>query len=197
MVVEKTELPTKTGFQKDLIPIDPMILNPLNISNMRFSIILFAASFLLFASCNPASDSQSTSEGSTKVDMDQVKAEIQDLETAWATAQNAKDVNTLIAMYADDAISMPEGAPMLKGKAAIQARMEKEFAKDKEGHTNSFEVLEVFGDENFVTEIGTSTTKDAEGNVVSTGKYMVIWKKMDGKYLCYREIYNGDAPKEE
>ena len=162
---------------------------------MRFSIILFAASFFLLASCNSASDSPSAAEESAKVDMDQVKTAIQEIETAWAAAQNAKDVNTLIGMYTDDAISMPDGAPSLQGKAAIQARMEDEFAKTPEGQTNTYEVLEIYGDENIVTEIGKGTTKDAAGAVVSTGKYMVVWQKTDGKYLCLREIYNSDAPR--
>ena len=56
----------------------------------------------------------------------------------------------------------------------------------------SLETLEVYGDENIVTEIGISRGKDPTGTQVSSGKYMVIFKKVDGKYLCYREIYNMD-----
>jgi len=55
-------------------------------------------------------------------------------------------------------------------------------------------VQEIFGDENVVTEIGTGVTKDASGAVVRTGKYVAIWQKSEGKYLCIREIYNSDAP---
>ena len=33
-----------------------------------------------------------------------VKAEIQAIETAWAAATNARDVNALMALYADDAV---------------------------------------------------------------------------------------------
>jgi quinol monooxygenase YgiN len=52
----------------------------------------------------------------------------------------------------------------------------------------------VYGDGNTVTENGKATYKDAAGKVTGTGKYIAVWKKQGDKYLCVREIYNGDAP---
>ena len=34
---------------------------------------------------------------------------------------------------------------------------------------------------------------DATGKVTYTGKYMAIWEKRDGKYICLRDISNDDA----
>lgn len=161
---------------------------------MRFSFFFIAAAFLMIGSCKPAADNNVAPAETPKVDMEAVKAEIQAVETAWATAQNAKDINALMALYADDAISMADGAPSLNGKAAIQAYQEAEFAKATAGLTSAYTVQDVYGDGETVTEVGTGVTKDASGAVVRTGKYVAIWKKMDGKYLCIREIYNGDAP---
>jgi len=126
--------------------------------------------------------------------MTQVKADVQAMETVWAAAQNAKDMEALMAMYADDAISMPDGAPMLKGKAAIRAHQEKEFAASKEAMISEYTTLDVYGDGDIVTEVGTGITKDATGKIVREGKYMAVFQKMDGKYLCIREIYNNDMP---
>ena len=161
---------------------------------MRFSMIFICTAFLMFTSCKPAADGNATTAEAPKVDMAQVKADIQTVETAWATAQNAKDINALMAMYTDDAISMTDGAPSLNGKAAIQAYQEAEFAKAPAGLNSTYTVQDVYGDGETVTEVGTGVTKDASGAVVRTGKYVAIWKKMDGKYLCIREIYNSDAP---
>jgi uncharacterized protein (TIGR02246 family) len=161
---------------------------------MRFSIIFIAAAFLFLSSCKPAGESAAASGETSKPDMAQVKADIQAVETAWATAQNAKDINTLMGMYADDAISMADGAPSLNGKAAIQAHQEAEFAKAPAGLSSAYTVQDIYGDGEIVTEVGTGVTKDASGAVVRTGKYVAIWKKMDGKYVCIREIYNSDAP---
>jgi len=38
-----------------------------------------------------------------------------------------------------------------------------------------------------------STIKDAAGKVISSGKYMAVWEKRNGKFICVRDIYNDDA----
>jgi ketosteroid isomerase-like protein len=108
---------------------------------------------------------------------------------------NKKDVNALMAMYADDAVSMQDGSPTLSGKAAIQAQQEKDFAAPPKYASVAFETLDVYGDGNVVTEVGKSMNKDAAGKVVNTGKYIAVFEKRDGKYLCIREIYNSDSKK--
>jgi uncharacterized protein (TIGR02246 family) len=126
-------------------------------------------------------------------DMTAIKAEIQAIETAFAAADNARDVNAILAFYSDDAVTMGPGEPMTIGKAAIQKSVEAGFAKNAAGSTVNYEVLEVFGDGNTVTEVGKSTRMDASGKVIYTGKYMAIWEKRDGKYICIRDIANSDA----
>lgn len=128
-----------------------------------------------------------------KPDMAAVKAEIQALESAWAAADNARDANAVAAFYADDAWSLSNDKPTLVGNAAILAEITEGFAKKAAGTTVSYEVQDVFGNDTQVTEVGKSTTKDASGKVISTGKYMAVWEKRDGKYICIRDIYNNDA----
>lgn len=128
-----------------------------------------------------------------ETDMAAIKAEIQAIETSFATADNARDVNAILAFYSDDAVSMGPGEPMSVGKAAIQKSVEAGFAKNPAGSTITYEVLEVFGDVNTVTEIGKSTRTDASGKVTYTGKYMAIWELRDGKYICIRDIGNSDS----
>jgi uncharacterized protein (TIGR02246 family) len=128
-----------------------------------------------------------------KADMNSIKTEIQGLESAWAAADNARDANALLAFYSEDAVSLSNNAPMTKGKPAIQKEIEEGLAKKTEGETVSYNTIEVFGDENTVTEIGTAISKDASGKVIRSGKYMAIWEKRDGKFICIRDIYNNDA----
>jgi uncharacterized protein (TIGR02246 family) len=128
-----------------------------------------------------------------KADMASIKAEIQGLESDWAAADNARNANAVAAFYSDDAISLSNNAPMTVGKAAIQKETEENLAKKPQGETVAYETLEVFGDGNTVTEIGTAISKDASGKVIRTGKYMAVWEKRDGKYICIRDIYNSDA----
>lgn len=128
-----------------------------------------------------------------KADMASIKVEIQGLESDWAAADNARDAKAIAGFYSDDAISMSNNAPMTVGKAAILKETEESLAKRPQGETVSYNALEVFGDGNTVTEIGTAISKDASGKVVRTGKYMAIWEKRNGKYICIRDIYNTDA----
>ena len=134
-----------------------------------------------------------TAEPEAKADMASIKAEIQRLENDWATADNSRNASAIAAFYSDDAISMSNNAPMIVGKAAIQKETAESLAKRAQGETVAYETLEVFGDGNTVTEIGTAITKDASGKVIRTGKYMAIWEKRNGKYICIRDIYNSDA----
>lgn len=128
-----------------------------------------------------------------KPDMAAVKSEIQALESAWAAADNARDANAVAAFYADDAWSLSNDKPTLVGNAAILSDITEGFAKKAAGTTVTYEVQDVFGNDTQVTEVGKSTTKDASGKVISTGKYMAVWEKRDGKYICIRDIYNNDA----
>jgi len=126
-------------------------------------------------------------------DMSKIKDEIQALNDTWAAASNAKDAATIMAFYAEDAISMPDDKPVIVGKVAIQKDIEEMFAKNKEGSVVTYETLDVFGNENMVTETGKGTVRNAAGAVIYNGKYMVVWEKRNGKWLVIREIYNDDA----
>jgi uncharacterized protein (TIGR02246 family) len=157
--------------------------------------------FLLVAvGCNQSSKKDTTHNESgtdqaatAKQDPAKVKAEIQELETAWATAENAGDVNAVAAFYADDAISMDNNKPMLIGNAAIKKNIESSIAKRAKGSTVAYQVMDVYVGGNYVTEVGKTIRKDAGGKIISTGKYMAIWEKRNNKWVCIRDIGNEDA----
>ncbi len=160
----------------------------------RIASACIALSLFSFACSSPAPQEIATPEPmAVKFDKAAIKAEIQAIEKAFAAADNARNVNAILALYSDDAVTMGSGEPMAVGKAAIKKRLEEDFAESAAGNTVTYEVLDVFGDENMVTETGKSIRKDASGEVISTGKYMAIWEKKDGKYLCIRDIGNSDS----
>ena len=166
---------------------------------MKKTILLFTyvSCVLLFTSCQEAEKKETAAETTVaepaKPDLTQIRSEIVAVENAWATAQNAKDINALMAMYADDAVSMPDGEPMLTGKAAIQKKQEADFAKPSKYASIAFETLDVYAQGNVVTEVGKTMYKDATGKTTGGGKYIAVFEKRDGKYLCIREIYNQDS----
>ena len=171
--------------------------NNYKMKKMNYSVIAavcVAISFFVIGCSAPAPKATEASvQVEAKPDMEAVKAEIQALESSWAAADNARDANAVAAFYADDALSMSNDKPTLVGKAAILEDIQSGLAEKAVGSTVVYKVQEVFGDENIVTEVGTSTVKDASEKVISTGKYMAVWEKRNGKYICIRDIYNNDA----
>jgi ketosteroid isomerase-like protein len=163
---------------------------------------IYATCVLMFASCQEAEKKETPAETPAatatvaepvKPDLTQIRSEIVAAENAWAAAINAKDINALMAMYADDAISMPEGEPMLSGKAAIQKKQEADFAKPAKYANIAFETMDVYAEGDVVTEVGKTMYKDATGKTTGTGKYFAVFEKKNGKYVCIREIYNSDT----
>jgi len=83
----------------------------------------------------------------THPDMTKVKTEIQAIANKWADAENARDAKTVSTFYADDAIRLVNGMPMISGKADILKSLEDELTNTPQGSTISIETLEVFGNE--------------------------------------------------
>jgi ketosteroid isomerase-like protein len=54
--------------------------------------------------------------------------------------------------------------------------------------------LEVWGDENFITEEGLFEVTLKDGKQADKGKYIVIWKKEDGSWKLHRDMSNTDLP---
>ena len=49
-------------------------------------------------------------------------------------------------------------------------------------------------DENAITEIGVYELNGADGNQMDKGKYISIFKRIDGKLVPVRDIWNSDLP---
>lgn len=165
----------------------------------KFATICVALSVIIFSCKSPSTDetpaaTEVMAEPAVAVpDMAAVKAEIQALETAWAAADDARDAAGIAAFYSDDAVTLSNNKPMISGKANIMKDIEGHLAKKPKGNTVAYEVMDVYGSADVVTEVGKTTSKDASGKVIYTGKYMAVWEKRDGKYVCIRDISNDDV----
>jgi ketosteroid isomerase-like protein len=109
----------------------------------------------------------------------------------WAEAFNKGDAGAIAALYTDDAILLPPGAPLVRGKAAIEAFMVKDA-----GGGFQIEIVSLETPSQGYTgyNLGTFTVKDANGAVVDTGKYIELWKRANGEWKIYADIYNSDIP---
>ncbi|MEB8347067.1 hypothetical protein OO010_13490, partial [Flavobacteriaceae bacterium KMM 6898] len=85
------------------------------------------------------------------------------------------------------------GAPAVTGGKNIQSALSGIM---NSGVTNiNLTTIDVWGMENLITEEGEISlfVEDAE---VYKGKYIVLWKKVDGKWKLFRDIFNSNLPAE-
>jgi uncharacterized protein (TIGR02246 family) len=116
----------------------------------------------------------------------------------YAKAALAGDAKAIAAMYTDDAMELPPNHPPLKGRAAIQAYYEAQFAGAKvSAFTLTHWESAVHGDAAFDVGGYTQTIAPAQAGVAAmndTGKYTVILKKVGGAWKVAYAIYNSDQP---
>ncbi|MBK6393129.1 MAG: nuclear transport factor 2 family protein [Saprospiraceae bacterium] len=156
---------------------------------MNFKSILILAGLFIIGSYSCTSP---VAEKMPVVDTASVKAEIQALEDAYAKAEMAKDADAVVAYYAEDAISMPNNEPKVMGKANILNRLKMNMAKDSTLANIAFVVEDIMVAGACVIETGKSTSTNTSGKVTA-GKYISIFEKRDGKYVCVKDIFNEDA----
>ena len=153
---------------------------------MKHRIILSAVGLLLMAfgvvACAPAAE--------TEEDPAAVRAAIKETNARFAEALNQGDAAAIAALYTEDAIVLPPGQGMVRGRQAIQESM----AVDIETNALSDLVLttsdvQVAG--NLAVEVGTYSIQ--AGAMQDEGKYVVVWKKQeDGSWKLYRDIWNSN-----
>lgn len=120
-------------------------------------------------------------------DTDDIKAQLSSFEEVF----NAGDAAGVAALYTEDAIAMPPGGGMVEGREAIEAMWQGALDDGLKDLSLSPAEIEVMGDT--ATEVSTLTAM--AGEAPYHGKYIVIWKKVDGTWLLHRDIWN-DSPAE-
>ena len=121
----------------------------------------------------------------------QSKADIQQLNDQWAAAFNKGDAAAVAAMYTQDAYMLPAGAPMLKGRAAIEGFVKQITQQLGDFKLTTLDVKPLGADA--ALEIGTATFKTkAQPPHDGAVKYAVVWQKEDGRWKLLQDIWNSD-----
>ena len=114
----------------------------------------------------------------------------------WVKLFNSGNAAAMVALYAEDAVVMPPGAPQARGHAAIKPLLQKEVAGAKASGVTfalgSENEVGVSGD--LAWHSGTYLVKNKAGATVDTGKYVETWRKAGGKWRIIRDIWNSDGP---
>ena len=109
----------------------------------------------------------------------------------WVTAYNAGDVEKVAAMYAPDAVLMPPEAPPATTPAAIRAYLTADVAGMKAaGLTLSLGPSDTGVAGKLAWHAGAINVSNAAGEHVGTGKYLELWRKVDGKWFFEKTRYD-------
>ena len=147
---------------------------------------------LIFSALIASSLFACKSETKPSFDLANAKKEIEAANQEITQFMAKGDSVGLAAAYSTDGALMLNNMPSVKGKENL--------TKVWGGFMNAgiggieLNTLEVWGDENFITEEGLFTTKSKEGAQLDKGKYLVVWKKEDGKWKLHRDLSNSDLP---
>ena len=121
----------------------------------------------------------------------QSKAMIQSLDDKFAEAFNRGDAAAVAAMYGDNAVVLPPGAPMVKGRKDIEAFWKGAREQLGDLKLTTLDVVPLGGAA--AREIGRFTLKtkgDQPQEVV--GKYVVVWHRVGGAWKLGTDIWNTD-----
>ncbi|MCB0181876.1 MAG: SgcJ/EcaC family oxidoreductase, partial [Anaerolineae bacterium] len=115
----------------------------------------------------------------------------------YASSLNAGDVDSYMALWADDAMQLPPDSLPIVGKETLRAGLESEL----EAITYDMEItnkeVNVSGDMAVArgTYAATITFKDGSDPISIDGKYMTLLKRQpDGSWKIFRDIYNSNVP---
>lgn len=154
---------------------------------------------VLLAFCLLAMGTQSCSHETTAAeeaegfDLETARQEIQAANENFMALVAAGDSVGLANAYTVDAQFMAGGAPAVKGREAILSAMSGMIQSGITGVDLRLE--EVYGTEELLAEVGVLTLY-AGDQAVAEEKYIVLWKKEDGKWKLFRDIFNSNLPAE-
>jgi uncharacterized protein (TIGR02246 family) len=98
------------------------------------------------------------------------------------------DAAQVAAFYTPTGQGFPPGSDVATGPQAIQAFWQAVMTM---GITHArLETVELEQHNDTAIEVGRYTLSGADGQVVDSGKYLLIWKESGGRWQLHRDIWN-------
>jgi uncharacterized protein (TIGR02246 family) len=117
-------------------------------------------------------------------------------DSAWFTHYNAGHVDSVAALYADDAVLNIPGMPPARGPGSIREALAKDIAGASEGGFTLTQgptpEIGVSGDLAYTWN--TFKVTDKSGATVDVGKYVTVAARKTGEWRIVRDIWNSDNP---
>ena len=147
-------------------------------------VLTLAVTFLV--SCTKAPAPDTSAEDSRAVEA---------ASAQWVDAFNQGDTAALAALYTEEARLLPPNSQMIVGREGIQAHYQGIF--DTSAWELQLTVVELSVNGDMAHEVGkyTFTMQPDEGEAISdNGKYVEIWKRVNGSWKIIADIFNTSLP---
>jgi ketosteroid isomerase-like protein len=116
-------------------------------------------------------------------------------DQAWSqAASEGKDVEKVVGFWADDAVIVPSGAPIVSGKAAIRDYVKQSF--ETPGFKISWKTLDAAvssdGTMGYTTAESSFTFPGPDGKLQTlSARGVAIWRRAsNGKWVCVYDAWN-------
>ena len=145
--------------------------------------------------------SQPTAERAQAGSDDQAQAAsdeqaIRDATKRWLDLIVQKNAAEIAAMYTENGAFMPPNAPVASGRAAIQAAWQGMLDMPEVTLTFAADEIVVSSPGDMAYDRGTYKFSAAgdDGPMTDEGKYVVVWRKVDGQWKAAADIFNSNNP---
>ena len=118
---------------------------------------------------------------------------VKEATMAWQAAWNAGNGAGIAALYVEDAVILPPGGDAVQGTEAIAAFWQAAIDASP-GTTVALATTELHNLGDVAVEVGSFVNTAADGSHADHGKYLVLWKRIDGEWKLVRDIWNSSMP---
>lgn len=135
---------------------------------------------------------------SAQSEADKLKAEIGNLNEKLIQAELSGDPASLMGIYSDKVILLPNNEPMTRGAGEMMNKKREEMDAGFKMISMNLTTDEVFPDKLYVTEIGhydvTMQVPGMDKPMNDKGKYVTIWERQkDGSLKIFIDTWNTDT----
>lgn len=136
----------------------------------------------------PQNGSQQEINGDMATQTMRVREAITAANNSFMQAFARGDAAGVAALYTSEGMAMAPGFEAFTGREQIQALWQGAMDMGLKGAT--LETVELDQVDDTAIEVGRYTLSGASGNLIDAGKYLVVWKEVDGRWLLHRDIWN-------
>ena len=162
----------------------------------KFSIFFLTITFagLLTVGCgsNNTASTDSHKSNADTFDVTAMKKVIEEKNNRFTKAHITHDSAVMINIYTQDAKVFAPNSDVVIGRPAIAvvvSQYMKFDIKEFREETTAF-----YGNEDYLIDEGNYFMRYGKDNIIDKGKYLNVWKKEDGDWKIYSNIWNTNMP---